>query len=57
MQLQAFDLLNEDLDDLKEESEGAARVFKNKMIEMNNAREVKAEINKKIAHDVEVAIT
>ena len=57
MQLQAFDALNDDLDDLKEESEGAARVFKNKMIEMNNAREVKTEINKQIAHEVEVAIS
>lgn len=57
MQLQAFDVLNDDLDDLKEESEGAARVFKNKMIEMNNAREIKAELNKKIAHEVEVAIS
>ena len=43
----------DDLDDLKHESEGAAKVFKNKMIEMNAAREIKVEANKKILLEVE----
>jgi hypothetical protein len=46
-------LLHDDLDDLKHESEGAAKVFKNKMIEMNAAREIKVEANKKILLEVE----
>lgn len=35
MQMQAFEELDGQLDELKHESEGAANVFKNKMLEMN----------------------
>ena len=38
MQMQAFEQLDSEMDDLRHESEGAARVFKNRMMEMNAAR-------------------
>jgi hypothetical protein len=52
----AFEELDENLDDLRSESEDAANVFKNKMIEMAKAREIKMEANKKIIEDVESQI-
>lgn len=44
------------MDDLRHESEGAARIFKNKMMEMNANREVKVEANGRIIAEVEVQI-
>lgn len=45
------------MEDLRQESEGAANVFKNKMIEMTRAREIKVEANRKIIEDVEGQIS
>ena len=54
--MSAFEELEEDLEDLKSESEGAANVFKAKMIEMTKGREAKLEANRRIIADVEVQI-
>jgi hypothetical protein len=39
---------------MQNETLDAARIYKNKMIEMNAAREKKTEANKKIISDVEL---
>ena len=41
---------------MQTETLDAARIYKNKMIEMNAAREKKTEANKKIISDVELQI-
>jgi hypothetical protein len=44
------------LEDLRYESESAARVFKNKMIEMSAVREQRIEANNRVIIDAEAQI-
>jgi hypothetical protein len=47
-QMKAFETLDADLEELQSESESASRIFKNKMNEMNAARQQKIDANKRI---------
>lgn len=44
------------MEDLRTESEDAAKVFKNRMLEMTKAREGKVEANRKIIAETEAQI-
>ncbi len=55
-QMLAFDELDSQLEDLRTESEDAAKVFKNRMLEMTKAREGKVEANRKIIAETEAQI-
>ena len=46
--MKAFETLDADLEELQSESESASRIFKNKMNEMNAARQQKIDANKRI---------
>lgn len=52
----AFEELDSQLEDLRNESEDAAKIFKNRMLEMTKAREAKVEANRKIIAEAEAQI-
>jgi hypothetical protein len=54
--MQAFELLDNEMDELRHESESATKIFKNRMIEMNAARAKKVDANMKIVQDAEARI-
>jgi hypothetical protein len=49
-------MLDGQLEELRAESESAAKVFKNRMMEMNSTREARVEANLKVISEVESQI-